>query len=288
MLFRSNEGPLGGGGSAENPHLRDHVSDETGMGALMEEYYDILTRKTLFDGLINFAATASLSAESIADAAGLAIDDERVKEAQDKLAEVTDAIPKIATWETTPQEAGGMNWPREQTEEDNEYKTLVNIRVANQCTGDFLSDLFGPMLSVLPTSLTGALPPVDVWHPAYDGMGLAPTLPDIQPTPEDYSDHFKILAYSQRIANDRWAPQVFENPSRSFFASSQAIIYNPDEIGLYSQNWRAVLMPTSKLEDSGRQVADRMADGAHGDFTDLAERLDPTVDQDGWGDVAVR
>ena len=282
--FRANKGPLGGGGSDETPHLRDHVNDETRMGLLMEEYWGILTRDNLFDGLINPAATIAVAGEGLLDVAGLAA--EELKDAQEKLQDATDSIPKIDA--TSPEDEGGLNWPKEQTEDDNMYKDLVNLRVLNQCAGDPAGALLGGMNLGFIGTLTGALPNVDVYHPAYDGMGFAPTLPDIQPTLEDYSDHFKILAFTQRIRNDRWAPEVFQNPSSDFFAFSQAIVYNEDEIGLYSQNWKAILMPASKFEDTPTQVTDRLSNRGHGDFSGLGDRMQPVVTEEGWDRVTVR
>lgn len=280
--FPNNKGPLTSGGNDEHPHLRDFVNRETRIGHLMEEYYDALTAKSMFDGFmygVNVPKSALRTAEAALELGDLADVD---FEGDDNFENVVSGVPAVG--QRSLQSVGGINWPTKQTEEDNYYKLLVNLRVANMCIGDPMGAIPGlSSLSSFFSFATGALPTINVYHPA--GEGLLPTL---QPGLDDFSDEFKVVSFAYRERNSRWAPKVFKAPVEGFYTYSQAIVHNKDEIGLYSQNWRARLMPATKLEDSATDVVNRMQQDAEDDFDPLAERLQNVVTDDSWKTAVVR
>jgi len=294
--FPANDGPLGGGGSAETPHLRDFVNNETGIGKRVEDYYQTTSAENLFDGLLNPVATAMRLAEAALEVGEL-IDEELLESALQEVEDAVSKVPKLRA--RSPDQVGAVNWPGEQTEDDNVYKDLVNVRVGNMCIGDPISAL-GGLSGVLESFsfLTGALPDIDVYHYASDDMGgpvpllssAQLTLPVVQPGFDDYSDHFKVLAFSYRAPNARWAPGLFKPPAEGFTTYAQAIVYNPDEIGLYSQNWKALLMPAEKMEDTSKlkDVLARMPQKAPANFHSTKSRIEPVYQGSGWSDLVVR
>ncbi len=280
--FEYNEGPLTAGGNDEHPHLRDFVNRETRIGMLMEEYYHTLTAKNMFDGFMYGINAPKSVARGIE--AGLELGDLADVDFQgdDNYEPIQEAIPAVGA--KSLQSVGGINWPKEQTEDDNFYKDLVNLRVANMCAGDLTSAVPGlSSLSSFFSFATGALPTINVYHPA--GEGLVPTM---QPGLDDFSDHYKVVSFVFRERNSRWAPQVFKAPIEGFYSYGQAIVHNKDEIGLYSQNWRARLMNSTKLEESGSAVMQRMQQDAYDDFSPLADRLQNVVNDSSWSTAVVR
>jgi hypothetical protein len=280
--FPMNKGPLTSGGNDEHPHLRDFVNRETRIGMLMEEYYHTLSTKNMFDGFMYGINTPKSIARGIE--AGLELGDLANVDFQgdDNYEPIQEAIPAVG--QKALDKVGGINWPREQTEEKNEYKSLVNLRVANMCAGDITSAVPGlNALSSFFSFATGALPQVNVYHPADEGI-----TPTLQPGLDDFSDNYKVVSFAVRQRNSRWAPSVFENPVEGFFGYAQSIVHNPDEIGLYTQNWQGRLMHSTKFEDSGQTVVQRMQNDAPAEFDPLASRLDAVVGSGTWQRLVVR
>lgn len=312
--FDAFEGPLAYGGTDETNHLRDHVNDVTEIGEFVTQYYDEVQLKTVYDGLLNlwklptdsartaiFTAEAGMElAESLATPPDFDTEEARenleegldsgaltLEEYEDAIANLDDGLANVpAIGAKKPTQVGALNWPTEQTEDDNVYKDLVNLRVANMCGGDPIGGLTGGLFDGLGDflgSVTGALPNINVWHPADEGM-----LPSISPQLDDFSDKYKVVAFSQRTPNNRWTENVFGNPTDHFFAFSQAAVINPDEIGLFSQNWEGIMTPARKMEDSGGDIVQRMQNVNPDGFADLATRLNAVVGEGDWANVVVR
>ena len=287
--FPMNKGPFLGGGSDGTPNLRDFVNDETGMGERLEEYYDLMTADSMFDGLINPHGTIARLGEAAAEVAAIA--DEELDEVTNQIEDFNSNLPLIGA--KTPEEVGGLNWPTQQTADDNYYKDLVNLRVANMCIGDAIGALLGGVNFDFLNVVTGALPDIDVYHPAADSYNnLGVSLDWLQPYYDDYSNHYKVLAFSFRPPNTLWAPGIFRKPNNDsaegYFTYSQAIVYNSDEIGLYSQNWKAVLMPADKMELIPDEVIQRIPSKAPSDFGPVQDRVQPVHTLNEWERVVVR
>ncbi|MGR3678877.1 MAG: TadE/TadG family type IV pilus assembly protein [Paracoccaceae bacterium] len=287
--FPMNKGPMLSGGSSGTPHLRDFVNDETGMGERLEEYYDLMTADSMFDGLLNPHGTIARLGEASAELAAIA--DEELDEITNQIEEFNENLPLFDA--QTPEESNGVNWPTEQTADDNYYKDLVDLRTLNMCAGDAIGALLGGVNFPIPQSYSGSLDPIDVYHPAAENQGgFGVSLPSVQPNYDDYSDHFKVLAFSFREPNSLWAPGIFRKPNNDsaegFFTYSQAIVFNQDEIGLYSQNWKALLMPADKMERIPDEVIQRIPQKAPSDFGPVQDRVQPVYTQSGWDRIVVR
>lgn len=319
--FDALEGPLDFGGPDNNNHLTDHINDLTKIGEMLEDYDFEINGPFVYDGLmfganvpfvaIDSAYTASKVGQAAVDgitalAPPPSADDarEQLEAAGDTGGVTTDQIDaalegfeQVAAISPIgakkPKNSGAIPMPgrSRQTEEENSYKDLVTARVANMCAGDPLGgalDAFGlqGVADSLPSVVNfalGALPAINVWFPADEGM-----IPTILPDIEDFSDHYKVVAFSNRKPNNRWSENVFGNPVQQFFTYSQGIVFNADEINLFSQNWEAMLMPATKLEDSGADIAQRMRAAKPTGYEPLADRLDAVVGEGTWADVVTR
>lgn len=287
--FPTLKGPMLYGGDSETPNLRDFVSKETRIGDILKDYWRLVDNKSLYDGVLGgplIALSAAAAALAAADALGLPTG-ELQDTVDDLLDEVLNAVGPILRAKS-PGQAGAINYPYEQTEERNVYKDLVNVRTANMCIGDPVgkfTDAIGMSgVSSIASVVTGALPNVDVYHPMDEDV-----VPSIQPGLSDYSDSYKPLAFVYRKPNKRWSPSVFKDTNKGFYTYSEALVYNPDEIGLYSQNWQARLIPAEKMASKLSEIVTRMNRKAPSAFKNgLTEDLDAVKNEATWGDVVAK
>jgi hypothetical protein len=290
--FPTLKGPMLFGGDNKTQNLRDFVSLETKVGDILHDFWRMMDNKSIYDGLLGapiIALGAAAVALQVAEAVGLATDSMRdaVDDLMDEVLNFTGPILGAKS----PEEAGGINYPYEQKEERNVYKDLVNVRTANMCIGDPVgkfTDAIGMSgVSQIASVVTGALPNIDVYHPMDEDV-----LPTIQPKLTDYSDAYKPLAFVFRKPNGRWSPSVFKNPTKGFHTYSEALVYNPDEIGLYSQNWQARLIPAEKMANHLSEIVTRMKSKAPSQFKSseygLIDDLTEVQNDNSWGDVVAK
>lgn len=322
--FKPNKGPFLSG-TDEDPNIRDLVDARTGIGAHLAWYYDQAKVKHLFNGLwqpiqavtevietISYIADPSSSYTSTNHGmetpdAGDIISNGSEGLTEEQLAELNTAteevgVPNTSAPETSTSNDGGarvgkklapITYPWEQEEENNVYTWMVNLRTINICAGDPTSSVLGAFFSggnavtdFLGDHVFHSLPTVNVYHPR--GVELLPKL--LQPA-ENYTDHYKALALVNREPNKYWAPKVFrgsKDKKQSFYKYAQAIVYNREEIGLYSQNWEARLIPATRLQDA-QGVVSRMTDDKITDsFTDLKNDLSSVTGEATWGTVVAK
>lgn len=161
-----------------------------------------------------------------------------------------------------------IQWPFKQTKNNNVFTVWAYAKVMLECLG-------------MPSNIgISNLPDIEKYHPMFHGI-----MPKLFPGVDDFNMRFKPLAFSGRLANKRWAPEVFEDSNSGFFAYAQSIIYNPDEIGLYSQNWQAKLIAAKKLEFTTYLVHQRMATRAPRGFKDLQRDLGLVAFAANWSDL---
>jgi hypothetical protein len=160
------------------------------------------------------------------------------------------------------------------------------------CAGDLLGSLLPGFLDSIGSFISDAgiilsMPTANVYHPRTGG-GLGAFIPSILPDIDDFDDDYKPLVFTYRKANKRWGPgNVFQDPNDGFVSYSQAITFNPDEIGLYSQNWQARLIPATKMEDPDA-VRQRMSGKRPGSFEDLEQDLQKIPNDGTWSKVVVK
>jgi hypothetical protein len=235
-------------GGKSNEHLRDFINDETDIGKILKKYWDLAERKQLYDGN---TIIGFLWGDSLGDK--------------------------------------GLQYPYEQKEDSNLFTDWVDLKIALQCLGAASIPGLSQILSVL-GALTHDVPKMDLYYPIDDGgsgFSALPDFPKIQPGIDDYSDHYKPLAFVYRKSNKRWMPKVFKDTNKGFYAYSEALVFNPDEIGLYSQNWQSRLIPAKKMETLS-SIVSRMGSKAPSDFSDLKTDLQSVQGDSSWSEVVAK
>jgi len=194
----------------------------------------------------------------------------------------TDRTARRIQWKTTFMGRFGRPYARRQTLQDNLFFDFVKGQTAVKCSGlgsvPGVGDLLGAF-SDLTLGLILIVPNFDVYHTADVGLQ-----PKILPSIDDFSEAYKPLAFVFREPNARWAPELFKPPKPGFYAYAQAISYNPDEIGLYSQNWAARLIPARKM-DNLNPILNRMSSRASSSFDNLRTRMTKITDTAGWREI---
>jgi hypothetical protein len=175
----------------------------------------------------------------------------------------------------------GLQYPYEQKKDDNLFTDWVDLKVALQCSGANSVPGLSQIISLV-SLITHDVPPMDLYHPVDQG-----TVPTIQPGLSDFSDAYKPLSFIYRKPNKRWASKVFKHPNKGFYAYSESLLYNPDEIGLYSQNWRARLIPAKKMTTLS-PILSRMGSKSPSDFGDLKNDLQSVSGDSSWSTVVAK
>ena len=110
-------------------------------------------------------------------------------------------------------------------------------------------------------------------------------------TPQQMDAAFHVLAFALKTIDGRrevvipyLVGQVTQGDIADHTAYAQAGVYNPMGATLYSQTWRARLMPATRMDQVGVAAAnlDRQAVAA---FDDLASTLRSVADQSSWGRI---
>ena len=194
----------------------------------------------------------------------------------------TDSTARSIRWKSSWAGRFGMPYPRRQTQTSNLFFDFVRAQTGIKCSGIGnvlpVNDILGAF-STISFGLILTVPKFDVYHTV--DVGLAPK---ILPSIDSFSEAYKPLAFVFRKPNARWAPKLFSSPKPGYYAFAQAIAYNPDEIGLYSQNWAARLIPAKKINNL-RPVLNRMNARASNSFDALHERLGKVTDISGWSKI---
>lgn len=184
-------------------------------------------------------------------------------------------------WTSTWDELKG-GWPTEQKQDSNYFTQWMALKTALACAAP--QDGLGDFLQALTTlgGLTSEIPDYDLFHPK--GVDIIKVYPGI----DDFTDDYKILGFTYRRPNKRWASKVFKDPNQGFYTYSQGLIFNPDEIGLYSQNWQAKLIPAKRMETQLSTVTSRMGSRAPSTFSDLKTDLDRVTSKSSWSQVVAK
>ena len=288
--FPFNKGPMMAGND-DFPHLRDYVDATTRIGTYLNDYYDLAHDKNLFDGLLNPVGTIA----SAVDAAGSTIDAlEADEENGPTQAQIDDAENQLETsssvsyLSTSLESKYGLNYPWEQKTKDNIYTVMQNIKIVNICANDPIGSVTGDLgvggISGFTDAVFPILPAIHHYHPR--DIGIIPKLP--VPSLEDYTDYYRPLAMVKRKSNKRWAPTIFKDSNEAFFTYGQSLLFNPDEMGLYSQNWQSRLIPATKMRDDLAGVLSRMDGQMSPEFQDMKDDLGAVQDMAGWSRLVAK
>lgn len=276
--FPTGKGPMYGG-KGKKTHLRDYINEETSIGYIIHDYYRMARRKQLVDGIL---ALPFVGFNAVKVVTGMAKDVFKGGDG-DVPSEVLEAIGTMydVPIGTSLEKKFKLNYPYKQSDDDNFYTDVVDFRIGTKCIGGAIPGVTQVLnsLSSVPMPFS-TMPDFDTYYPK--GVSFPP-LPG-PPSLDDFDDGFKPLGFTYRKPNKRWAPKLYKDPTKGFYAYSQAITFNPDEIGIYSQNWQARLMKADRIEIPG-PVADRMQSKAGGDFGTLASNLKKVKDLTGWKQV---
>ncbi len=141
---------------------------------------------------------------------------------------------------------------------------------------------FPSPLPLLPIPLLTTAP--DLWKLP----GVSPAGRALDRTPDQMDDAFRILAFAQKDQSTRLdmmipylSGQVSAGDTAPHTAYGQVGLYNPDGASLYSQSWRARLMPATRMDDVS-QAADNLNREATAAFDPLASALGNVADQATW------
>jgi hypothetical protein len=174
-------------------------------------------------------------------------------------------------------------WPTKQKKDNNYYTQWMALKTAAACAAPkAVGDIFTKMA-------LSPIPSYDLFHPK--GVTVVKLFPSLA----DFTDDYKILGFTYRMPNKRWVPKVFKGPKsqqqKGFYAYSQGLIFNPDEMGLYSQNWQAKLIPAKRMENQLGAVTQRMgqlAQEGSSNFKDLQTDLNRVKSKASWGQVVAK
>ncbi|MEL6572973.1 MAG: hypothetical protein AAFQ64_15015 [Pseudomonadota bacterium] len=118
--------------------------------------------------------------------------------------------------------------------------------------------------------------------------GVSPAGRALDRTPDQMDDAFRILAFAQKEQANRLdmmipylGGQVSEGDTAPHTAYGQVGLYNPDGASLYSQSWKARLMPATRMDDVS-QAATNLNREATAAFDPLASALRSVADQATW------
>lgn len=162
-------------------------------------------------------------------------------------------------------------------------------------TNDFKSTFGMKLWSLCPHKVPSALPELPL--PLFAKAPTLWKLPGVSPvgrafdrTPDKMDDPFRILAFAQREQDPSerlnmmipyLAGQVGQGNVAPHTAYGQVGIYNPDGASLYSQSWRARLMPATRMDDVS-EAANKLDQQATAAFDPLASTLRQVADQTNW------
>ena len=167
-------------------------------------------------------------------------------------------------------------WPTKQKEKDNYYTQWMTFKTAAACAAP------QSLSSVLQALAISPVPSYDLYHPK--GVDIVSPFPSI----DDFTDDYKILGFTYRRPNKRWSPKVFKDPNQGYYTYAQGLLFNPDEIGLYSQNWQAKLIPAKRMETQLNAVTQRMGSYAPASFSDLKNDLERVTSKPSWSTVVAK
>ena len=98
------------------------------------------------------------------------------------------------------------------------------------------------------------------------------------------TEHFQILAVGARGISGRVGPKWFRDLSDTQFAHAQAWTYNADGFDIFSQSWRTILTPATRMDDP-TAVAEELRERAPEAFRRLHDVLMLGGDPAKWGGV---
>lgn len=295
-LFPLNEGPMYGGAANGERYLPIHVSRTSGIGQALEDYQDMAHETRMYDGVINVLQTPTRIASFAARLARrilLGRSTGGIQRSYERRARSILDYLIIGGTSTAEYGGPGLAYPMDQTRDRNIFTIIVEARVAAQCAGltgqgsGFGDQLVG-FVSRVPDlfGLSEPMPQFDLYHPV-QGANAVGGVVTILPGIDDFPDDYRPLAFVFRESNDRWAPNLFIDPNEGFVRYAQSIIFNPDELSMFSQNWRARLIPATRLLDR-QAVLDRMEGEIPESMQEFRRDLEAVGDVDGWDLVVTR
>jgi hypothetical protein len=234
--YPRDKGPYTGGGSSDNPHVKDYISKET-------KSYD-------FSVLLDFSGHIELSLG-------------------EELARFKSKYP-YPEWiwgtENSPLLQGT------QTEDDNEFTRALEGAWNGICFAGGIGGLLGATIGgLLPTPymLAGGDGLVGLGNL----LGLGGAMGTISAACTRLPEDFHFLAYAARTTQSRIsAGGVYISALPRDYAYGQSCVFNPQSLDLYTQDWQSKMMRATHMDQPGDVIA-AMENQAPDPFSDLVEAL---------------
>jgi hypothetical protein len=288
--FPVNEGPMYGGAAGGDRYLPVHMSRTSGLGQALHDYQNMARERNLYNGLWNAHLAWSWPIRATEAVVRIASGSTRGRGRWVSL------VNRLALGGTsTARYTGGQAldyFGRRQQPHDNIFTDLVQARVLTRCAGvtgggaGALDQVIGALSQL--GGLVGFQPVAqfDLYYPVQASGGLG-GLPRVMPGLDDFPDAYRPLALTFRQGGTRWSPTRFPDPNTGFIRYAQALTYNPDETSMFSQNWRARLMPATRMHDR-QAIINRMAARSPAAFNEFRADLQSVGGAAGWTDLVTR
>lgn len=298
--FDQGKGPVTSGGG-QQPHVRDHINQFTGIGDALNAFQSFYTNK--YSDLPRYPFTVNPPNNPAPHNGqrrqpGTGIHNGTGGGIFDFVAEMTsvasgfskgvlnlirvipfsyDRHPTYARLLIKQQDTNG---PNSFTRAFELAHGLVAVPEVRNTFADLLGDI--PLPDELAKfGLPGRMAPVPTMWRLPD-MSTPEAL--LSAKPDDMSDAFRILAYGARELSPRLASSVLTSTVTQHTGYGQVGVFNPDGASLYSQNWHHRLMAASRMDDAS-DAGGKLATQAHSTFDDLAAALRNVGDLSTWSRV---
>ena len=246
--FASGTGPLARNAYTD-PYLRDSVNEKTGIGKVLEGYYEYFDETEMICPKLN----------------------------------PWDFLWIWGKWGKCPKVTKPLgNYYQEQKEDDNRFTLLADVMFAKFCEPTGALAAAGNAIPGINLLLRGTTDPV-LYHPKNLSLRTAVPFPPVN----EIDDAYKPMSMTFRRQSKRWAPEILHEPMEGAVSYAQALIYNADGLDIYSQNWTARLMPATRMDDLPG-VRERMRTRAPDAFDQIRRRFHAVSDLNSWKTMNVK
>ncbi|MEL6642065.1 MAG: hypothetical protein AAFP98_12295 [Pseudomonadota bacterium] len=260
------KGPIRHGGSAQHPSVKDHINHVTEIGQTLEDYDRFyksglahLPRHPLSVPRFTPAGNTNAVPRGRYAIPNFLVEPLRILR---QVPVSFDPNPNLLQFPT-----------RQQRDGDNAFKQWFEVKFASVCFGFANTPIVG-LRAEVPT----------LW----ELPGVTPLSRITDRTPMDMDEAFRILAFAQKDQSQRldmMIPylngQVTQGNAAPHTGYGQVGLFNPDGATLYSQSWRARLMPATRMDDA-KQAANNLDRQATAAFDPLVSALRSVNDQSTW------
>lgn len=268
--FKTFQGPISYGGSAQNRNVKDHINEVTKIGLTLQDY-DRFYRSGLAHMIRH-----PLSGPRFTPAGNI----QTIPRGRYTLPlfplyalQVTRMVPLLFFDRNVAQ---GAFLDRQTRNGHNAFKRWFEIKFGAVCGGFADVPIIG-LAAKVPT----------LWK--LTGVSIVDRA--LNRTPDQMDEAFHILAFAlKKPAKPRdmvipyLTAQVTPGDIADQTAYGQVGVFNPDGATLYAQSWRARLMAATRMDDVS-DAASNLNRESTASFDDLANMLGGVSDQSTWGRV---